>query len=448
MKKLLIANRGEIALRIIQTCKKMNIETVAIYSEADEELPFVKEADQSYLIGPAPVAQSYLKMETIIEIAKKENVDAIHPGYGLLSENAAFAKSVEEAGIHFVGPDSSIIQRMGDKIEARKTMIEAGVPVVPGQESESADLEAARAFAEDAGYPVMLKASSGGGGVGMIRCDNEQALNQHFESTKKRSQAYFGSGTLFIEKYIANAKHIEVQIFGDHLGNIFHLFERNCSMQRRNQKVVEESPSPGLSEEARQNIFDIAIRAAKAVGYKNAGTIEMIVDENEKAYFLEMNTRLQVEHPVTEMITGTDLVEWQLLTVQNKPLPVTEQKQIKELGHAVEYRIYAEDPVTFFPSPGDLTAITYPTGLGIRVDHGYAEGNKVTPYYDPMISKVIIHAETRDECLEKSRRAFQQMKIEGLKTNIPLFLTLLQSSTFNQGNYHTQSLLQIVKGEI
>lgn len=448
MKKLLIANRGEIALRIIQTCKKMNIETVAVYSEADAELPYVKEADHSYLIGPAPVAQSYLKIETILDVAKKENVDAIHPGYGLLSENAAFAKSVEEAGIHFVGPDSSIIERMGDKIEARKTMIEAGVPVVPGQESESADLEAALSFAQEAGYPVMLKASSGGGGVGMVRCDNEQALNQHFESTRKRSEAYFGSGSLFIEKYIPNAKHIEVQIFGDHEGNIFHLFERNCSMQRRNQKVVEESPSPALSEEARQHMFDIAIRAAKAVGYKNAGTIEMIVDENENAYFLEMNTRLQVEHPVTEMITGTDLVEWQLLTAQNKPLPVSEQKQIKELGHAVEYRVYAEDPVTFFPSPGELTAVAYPSGAGIRIDYGYTEGNKVTPYYDPMISKVIIHAETRDECLEKSRRAFKQMKIEGLKTNIPLFVTLLHSDPFNQGNYHTQSLGLIVKGEI
>ncbi|MEW9501406.1 acetyl-CoA carboxylase biotin carboxylase subunit [Jeotgalibacillus marinus] len=447
MKKLLIANRGEIALRIIRTCKKMNIETVVIYSEADAQLPFVKEADVVHYIGPPPIAQSYLKMDDILQIAISEKVDAIHPGYGLLSENAQFAKKVEEAGMCFVGPDSSIIERMGDKIQARKTMIDAGVPVVPGQESESADVEAAIEFAKKVGYPIMLKASSGGGGVGMIRCDNEQALNQHFELTKKRSQTYFGSDDLFIEKYIPEARHIEVQIFGDHQGRVFHLFERNCSMQRRNQKVVEESPSPQLSDAAREHILAVAIQAATAVGYKNAGTIEMIVDANENAYFLEMNTRLQVEHPVTEMVTGVDLIEWQLLTANDEPLPITDQQQIRATGHAIEYRLYAEDPQTFFPSPGELTLFEYPTGEGVRVDEGYIEGNKVTPFYDPMIAKIIVHGDSRNDCLAKSQSVLEQTRVEGVKTNVPLFLSLLNREIFKQGTYHTQSLQHIVKGE-
>ncbi|PPA72488.1 acetyl-CoA carboxylase biotin carboxylase subunit [Jeotgalibacillus proteolyticus] len=447
MKKLLIANRGEIALRIIRTCKKMKIQTVVVYSEADAELPYIKEADKAYLIGPPQVSQSYLKMNEILEIAKKEKADAIHPGYGLLSENAQFARMVEEAGIIFIGPSPAIIESMGDKIKARKTMIEAGVPVVPGQENESADLEAAKLFASEAGYPVMLKASNGGGGVGMVRCDNEQALTQHFESTKKRSQAYFGSGSLFIEKYIANARHIEVQIFGDTNGNVFHLFERNCSMQRRNQKIIEEAPSPNLSQSARENILEIAVLAAESVGYKNAGTIEMIVDEEENAYFLEMNTRLQVEHPVTEMITGIDLVEWQINTAQGLPLPIQDQHEITEQGHAIEYRVYAEDPFTFIPSPGLLSEMEVSAGEGIRVDYGYQKGNKVTPFYDPMIAKIIIHAQSREECLEKSKKVMKDSKIEGLKSNIPLFTALMDAEEFKRGNYHTQTLQNILKGE-
>ncbi|MGD7043581.1 acetyl-CoA carboxylase biotin carboxylase subunit [Jeotgalibacillus proteolyticus] len=447
MKKILIANRGEIALRIIRTCKKMNIETIAVYSEADSNLPYVKQADSAFLIGPPPVAQSYLKAQEILDIAIKEGADAIHPGYGLLSENAKFAKMTEDAGIRFIGPDSAVIASMGDKIKARNTMIEAGVPVVPGQESKSADLESALTFAKKAGFPVMLKASNGGGGVGMVHCKDEQALTQHFESTKKRSESYFGSGDLFIEKYIPNARHIEVQIFGSASGEIYHLFERNCSIQRRNQKIIEESPSPNLSDDARAHIFKVAIQAAKAVNYRNAGTIEMIVDENENAYFLEMNTRLQVEHPVTEMITGIDLVEWQILTAQNIPVPVSDQHQIQEIGHAVEFRVYAEDPVTFYPSPGEMKTAIFPEGEGVRIDLGYEQGNKITPYYDPMIAKIIFSDQTREACLMKAEHALTEIQIEGVKTNIPLFQHVLKSEAFKRGNYHTQTLEQLKKGE-
>ncbi|KIL44781.1 acetyl-CoA carboxylase biotin carboxylase subunit [Jeotgalibacillus soli] len=447
MKKLLVANRGEIALRIIRSCQKLNITTVAIYSEADAQMPYVSEADIAYEIGPAPVAKSYLNMDAILNIAKKEQVDAIHPGYGLLSENAIFVRKIEDAGIRFVGPDASIIERMGDKISARKTMMEAGVAVIPGIDSEMESVKTAFQFATEVGYPIMLKASSGGGGVGMIRCDDEQALTQHFESTKQRSKTYFGSDRLFIEKYIPRARHIEVQIFGDYKGSIFHLWERNCSMQRRNQKIVEESPAPKLSNEARTKILKTAVRAAQAVGYKNAGTIEMIVDEKENAYFLEMNTRLQVEHPVSEMITGVDLVEWQLLTAMEKPLPISKQQEIHVNGHAMEFRLYAEDPITFYPSPGTLSSVVFPSGEGIRIDEGYLEGNKVTPFYDPMIAKMIIHADSREKCLEKARKAVKATVIEGVKTNLLFFIKMLDEKDFIEGSYHTQSIDQIVKGE-
>lgn len=446
MKKILIANRGEIALRIIKTCKKMNIKTVAVYSEADQELPYVKEADAAKLIGPPPVAQSYLHIDRLLEIASEENVDAIHPGYGLLSENAEFAERVEEKGLIFIGPSSSVMRKMGDKIEARKTMMEAGLPVVPGYESENMTLEEAFREAQKIGYPVMLKASSGGGGVGMVLCEDEQALNQHFEPTIKRSQAYFGSGKLFIEKYIANARHIEVQIFGNAQGEVFHLFERNCSIQRRNQKVIEESPSPSLSSPAKDKLYHLAVQAAKAVGYKNAGTIECIMDIDENPYFLEMNTRLQVEHPVTEEVTGFDLVEWQIKTAFNEALPVKSQEDIQSSGHSIEFRIYAEDPKTFYPSPGTLQEVQFPEGNGIRVDIGYEEQNKVTPYYDPMIAKFIVTADSRQSCIQAARQAFDQVTIEGVKTNISLHKLVLDSAEFMDGKYHTQTLMEI-KGE-
>ncbi|WP_318616050.1 acetyl/propionyl/methylcrotonyl-CoA carboxylase subunit alpha [Sporosarcina sp. YIM B06819] len=440
MHKVLIANRGEIALRIIKTCQRLGIRTVAIYSEVDVDMPFVKEADEAFLLGPAQVQQSYLKADDIIDIAIRAGVDAIHPGYGLLSENADFVRKVQQVGMTFIGPDADTIDKMGDKIGSRVTMQAAGVPVVPGTDEGISSLEEAIQAAVDIGYPVMLKASAGGGGIGMIRCDDEQALSQHFQSVKTRAKAYFGDDVVFLEKFIANARHIEVQIFGDHHGNVVHLFERNCSVQRRNQKVIEESPSPRLPEETRIRLFQAAVDAATAVGYKNAGTVEFIVDDNNHIYFLEMNTRLQVEHPVTEQVTGYDLVEWQIEVARGNELPVKVQESIQSNGHAIEFRIYAEDPVRFLPSPGTITKLDWGDTAGIRIDAGYVEGGKVTPFYDPLISKVIVHATTREEAIQQSRAFLAQVDIQGLKTNIPLFNGFLTSKEFQAGDYSTAGL--------
>ncbi len=450
MHKVLIANRGEIALRIIKTCQRLGIETVAVYSEVDVDMPFVKEADEAFLIGPAQVQQSYLKASDIIEIAIRVGANAIHPGYGLLSENAEFARQVQQAGMVFIGPDADTIDKMGDKIGSRVTMQTAGVPVVPGTDGGIGTLEEARQAATEIGYPIMLKASAGGGGIGMVRCENEQALTQHFESVKNRAKAYFGDDVVFLEKFIANARHIEVQIFGDNHGNVVHLYERNCSVQRRNQKVIEESPSPHLPEEARQRLLQAAVNAAKAVGSKNAGTVEFIVDDNNNIYFLEMNTRLQVEHPVTEQVTGYDLVEWQLEVANGIELPVKDQAEIQTTGHAIEFRIYAEDPVKFMPSPGAIVKLDWGETAGVRIDTGYVEGGKVTPFYEPLISKVIVHAETRDETIRKSRAFLAQVEITWLKTNVPLFNEFLKADEFLTGDYTTAVLatwLEKQKGE-
>ncbi|MBT2570286.1 biotin carboxylase N-terminal domain-containing protein [Planococcus sp. ISL-110] len=436
MKKILIANRGEIARRIIRTCERLGIETVAIHSEADGDLPYVSEATHAVLIGPNPVVQSYLKIEKIIEEAKKHEVDAIHPGYGLLSENADFARKVAEAGMVFIGPSSDIIEKMGDKIESRRTMIQAGVPVVPGTESGVATLEEALKEAEKMDYPLMLKASAGGGGIGMVRCESEQALTQQFASVKNRAKAYFGDDVVYLEKFIADARHIEVQIFGDNHGNLVHLYERNCSVQRRNQKVIEESPSPNLPQDVRERLCEAALQAGRAVGYTNAGTVEFIIDPNNNFYFLEMNTRLQVEHPVTEAVTGLDLVEWQLTVADGGKLPA--QDSIETKGHAIEYRVYAEDPKTFLPSPGKLEKLQW--GEGARIETGYEEGNLVTPFYDPMISKIIIHGSDRVDALSKSQTFFNRVTIEGVKTNIPLFKEFIRSEEFISGDYATAVL--------
>ncbi|WP_186671328.1 acetyl/propionyl/methylcrotonyl-CoA carboxylase subunit alpha [Sporosarcina sp. BP05] len=446
MDKILIANRGEIALRIIKTCKRLGIGTVAVYSEADADMPFVKEADEAFLLGPAQVQQSYLKADDIIEIAVRAGVDGIHPGYGLLSENAEFVRKVQAAGIQFIGPDADTIDKMGDKIGSRVTMKAAGVPVVPGTDEGIASLEDAVREAAEIGYPIMLKASAGGGGIGMVRCEDEQALSQHFQSVKTRAKAYFGDDVVYLEKFIANARHIEVQIFGDNFGNVVHLFERNCSVQRRNQKVIEESPSPHLPEEARHSLYKAAVDAAKAVSYKNAGTVEFIVDENNELYFLEMNTRLQVEHPVTEEVTGFDLVEWQLEIAKGNKLPVIDQTNIKSTGHAIEFRIYAEDPIKFLPSPGTIKKLDWGDTAGIRIDSGYVEGGKVTPFYDPLISKVIVHATTREEAIQKSENFLSKVEIEGLKTNIPFFNNFLKSEEFITGDYSTSVLTSFSRG--
>ncbi len=438
MKKILIANRGEIARRIIRTCDRLGIETVAIHSEADGELPYVSEATEAAAIGPNPVAQSYLQADKIIEEALGRQADAIHPGYGLLSENADFARKVIEAGLLFIGPKAEVIETMGDKLGSRRTMKQAGVPVVPGTAGGVSDIDAAVLAAKEIGYPLMLKASAGGGGIGMVLCESEQALTQQFDSVKNRAKAYFGDDVVYLEKFIANARHIEVQIFGDESGNIVHLFERNCSVQRRNQKVIEESPSPDLPESVRVKLCEAAVQAARAVGYTNAGTVEFIVDENNDFYFLEMNTRLQVEHPITEEVTGVDLVEWQILVARGESLPA--QDTIQSKGHSIEYRIYAEDPKTFFPSPGTLSVLKW--GAGARIETGYEEGNKVTPFYDPMIAKVVLTGATREEVLEKSRTFFDETVIEGVKTNLPLFDRFIESTSFVNGNYATAVLAQ------
>jgi acetyl-CoA carboxylase, biotin carboxylase subunit len=439
MKKILIANRGEIALRIIQTCKEMNIETVAVYSDADKDLPFVKAADEAIHIGESPVAKSYLQSDAILKAAIEQKVDAIHPGYGLLSENDEFAKKIEEAGIKFIGPSPQTIEWMGDKIMARKTMQQAGVPIVPGTIEPIEDVEEGVKLAEQIGYPVMLKASSGGGGIGMVKCENKEDLHKHFISSQQRAKNYFGSGRMFIEKCIENARHIEVQVMGDTHGNIVHLYERDCSIQRRNQKVVEESPSPFLTESLRSKITEAAVEAAKAVNYVNAGTVEFVVSENGDFYFLEMNTRLQVEHPVTESITGLDLVRWQIQIAQGEALPLA-QNEIMSKGHAIEFRLYAEDPVTFFPSPGKIEELVWPEMDNVRIDTGYESGNQVTPFYDPMIAKIIVSDSNRAECLNSAKHFFNSIQIKGLKTNVPLFQQLLEEEGFRRGNYTTDFL--------
>lgn len=439
MKKVLIANRGEIAARIQKTCHHLGIETVIVYSDADKDLPYVKEATTAVHIGEAQAQKSYMNQELILKTALENEADAIHPGYGFLSENASFVKRVEEEGLIFIGPNAQVIKLMGDKVEARKTMKAAGVPVVPGSEGAVEGAEEAAKTAASIGYPVMLKASAGGGGIGMQRCENEEALLKAFSSNQARAKAYFGNADMFVEKAIDNGRHIEVQVFGDEKGNVVHLLERDCSVQRRNQKVIEESPSPFISEETRKKMTDAAVQAAKHVNYVNAGTVEFIVDEKENFYFLEMNTRLQVEHPVTESVTGYDLVEWQLLVADGESLPAA-QEDIRSLGHAIEFRLYAEDPKTFLPSPGTLKTYQLDKEGYVRVDTGFAEGNTVSPFYDPMIAKIIVSDSTREGALEKARDYFKSAHIEGIKTNLPLFDTLLENGPFKEGNYTTKLL--------
>lgn len=434
--KILIANRGEIARRIIRTCKKLNIRTVAIYSEADRNALFVREADEAFEIGKPPVALSYLNMEKIIEIAKLAKVDAIHPGYGLLSENATFAKRVAEEGITFIGPEASVIASMGSKLQARQTMKAAGVPIIDGVDVAIESVEEALNIADEIGYPLMLKASSGGGGIGMQRVESRDELAKAFEGNKKRAQSFFGDGTMYMEKYIENPHHVEVQILADHHGNVLPLFERECSIQRRNQKVVEEAPSPTISKETREKMLDAAVKAAKHIGYTNAGTFEFLVDAHENFYFLEMNTRLQVEHPVTEEITGIDLVEQQIKIAQGEALQIT-RDALKIKGHAIEVRIYAENPKTFYPSPGEITALQLPEGEGIRNECAVESGSQVTPFYDPMIAKLICTGATREEANERLIKALENYQVEGIQTNIPMLLDVVRHEQFKKGNTST-----------
>lgn len=435
IQKLLVANRGEIASRIIRTCKKMNIETVAVFSEADRDAKFVEEADESYLLGPAQAQKSYLNIDKIIEIAKKAKVDAIHPGYGFMSENHMFASRCKDEDIIFIGPEPEVLQKMGDKITARKMMKEAGVPVIEGTE-EAVDLEAAISVAKKIGYPIMLKAASGGGGIGLQVVHDEEQLKQTFESNAKRAQSFFGDGAMFIEKLIPRARHIEIQVLADHDGNVVHLFERECSIQRRNQKVIEEAPSSFLSDKTRQVMGEMALQAVKRIGYTNAGTIEFLVDEDENFYFLEMNTRIQVEHPITEEITGIDLVEAQIEIAQGKQLTYLEN-DIKMEGHAIEARIYAEDPNNFYPSPGTITTYEEPNNANLRIESSVRTGSEVTPFYDPMIAKLIATGNTRDEAIVSLKEGLLQYKIDGIKTNIPMLLKVLEHEQFKAGKITT-----------
>lgn len=435
--KILIANRGEIARRVIRTCNRLGIETVAVYSEADANSPHVKEATESYCIGKPPVTHSYLNIDAILQTAKESGAEAIHPGYGLLSENAGFAKRVEEAGLVFIGPSSEVIQSMGSKLEARKKMEEAGVPIVQGVNEPIADTDEAAKIAQEIGYPVMLKASAGGGGIGMQLVHDEAELRKAFEGNQKRAQSFFGDGTMFIEKFIAEPHHVEVQVLADTHGNVIPVYERECSIQRRNQKVVEEAPSPFISEETRARMLDAAVNAASSIGYTNAGTIEFLVDKDQNFYFLEMNTRLQVEHPVTEEITGLDLVEQQLLVARGERLAFTREDLVKK-GHAIEVRIYAEDPVSFFPSPGQIKHLSVPTGQGIRHELAVETGSEVTPFYDPMIAKLVVFGEDRTQACSRLAEALRHYEVEGIKTNIPMLLDVVTDEVFLSGNTNTK----------
>ena len=437
IKKVLIANRGEIAIRIMRTCREMGISTIAVFSEADRTSMHVRYATEAYCIGPAPSSESYLNADKIVDVAKMTGADAIHPGYGFLSENARFARKCNENGIIFIGPSPEVIEQMGDKIEARKTMINAGVPVVPGTiESVKSEEEALRVI-QEIGLPVMVKAAAGGGGKGMRLVRNTSEIVSSVRAARSEALSAFGDDSVYIEKYISSPHHIEFQVLGDQQGNVVHLFERECSVQRRHQKMIEETPSPLMTPELREIMGRHAVEAAQAVHYVGAGTIEFLVDNDLNFYFLEMNTRLQVEHPITERVTGIDLVKQQILVAEGQALSFG-QADLFQRGHAIECRIYAEDPDNnFMPNPGKIYNINQPLGLGVRTD-GYAyEGYEIPIYYDSMISKLIVWAQNRDEAIERMKRALYEYKITGIKTSIKFLERIMDSDDFRSGNYDT-----------
>ncbi len=435
--KVLVANRGEIAIRIMRSCREMNILTVAVFSEVDRTSFHVRYADEAYPIGPGPSVDSYLRMDKIIEIAKRSGADAIHPGYGFLSENATFARRCREEGIIFIGPSAESIEAMGDKISARKRMIAAGVPVVPGTTDKVTDDAEALRVIEEIGLPVMIKASAGGGGKGMRLVREASQVESALRGARSEARTAFGDDAVYIEKYIENPHHIEFQVLADRFGHTIHLFERECSVQRRHQKVVEETPSPLLTPEVRAKMGEYAVAATQAAHYEGAGTIEFIVDDNLNFYFLEMNTRLQVEHPITERVVGIDLVKAQISIAEGHPLTL-QQHDLKQSGHAIECRIYAEDPDNhFMPNPGTITHITEPLGLGVRCDGYIHAGYKIPIYYDPMISKLIIWGRTRDEAIERMRRALYEYKITGVKTTIKFLEKIMDAPEFRSGKYNT-----------
>ena len=438
-KKVLVANRGEIAVRIIRACRELGIETVAVYSEADRRALHVRYADEAYLLGPAPSRESYLRADKLLDIARKSGADAVHPGYGFLAEREDFAAACADAGIAFIGPKPSSIAAMGDKAEARATVIRAGLPVVPGTEDvgnmTNDDL---LGIAPQIGFPLLIKATAGGGGKGMREVKNLEEMPALLQSARREAESAFGDGNVYLEKLVEGARHIEFQIMADSHGNVIHLGERECSLQRRHQKLVEEALSPALDDDLRARMGAVAVKSAQAVDYINAGTIEFLLDKDENFYFLEMNTRLQVEHPITEMVTGIDIVKEQIRVARGRALSY-KQEDVRFSGHSIECRINAEDPYNnFMPSTGQITHSILPTGPGVRVDTGVYPGFEITPFYDPMIAKLIVWGETRAQAILRMRRALEEYRIVGVRTNIPFHQTLMDSHRFMGGQYDTR----------
>ena len=448
MKKILVANRGEIAIRVMKTAQKMGIKTVAVYSTADRNAPHVKFADEAVCIGQAPSSESYLLGNKIIQVAKNLNVDAIHPGYGFLSENADFAEECEKNNIIFIGPKSKAIRVMGSKLAAKDAVKEYNIPMVPGVDEAITDIEKAKLAAKAIGFPILIKASAGGGGKGMRVVESEADFESQMNRAISEAIAAFGDGSVFIEKYVASPRHIEIQVMADSHGNILYLFERECSIQRRHQKVIEEAPSAVLTPELRIKMGEAAVLVAKSCDYLGAGTVEFLLDENNNFYFLEMNTRLQVEHPVTEWITGTDLVELQIRVARGEVLTI-KQEDLKIKGHALELRVYAEDPMNdFLPSVGYLEVYQLPTGENIRVDNGFEQGMDVPIYYDPMLAKLITYGETREEAIQLMIKAIDNYHIEGVQTTLPFGKFVFEHEAFRSGNFDTHFVKKYYNADV
>lgn len=448
MKKILVANRGEIALRVMKTAKKMGIKTVAVYSVADRQSPHVKFADEAVCIGEAPSNQSYLLGDKIIEVCKELGVDGIHPGYGFLSENSTFAELAEKNNITFIGPKSHAMRVMGDKLAAKDTVKAYDIPMVPGLDHAITDIDEAKKVAKEVGFPILIKASAGGGGKGMRIVEKEADFESQMQRAISEATSAFGDGSVFIEKYVGSPRHIEIQVMADTHGNVVYLFERECSVQRRHQKVVEEAPSAVLTPEIRKAMGEAAVKVAKSCDYVGAGTVEFLLDENKNFYFLEMNTRLQVEHPVTELITGIDLVEMQIRVARGEVLPIT-QDDLQIKGHALELRVYAEDPLNdFLPSVGNLETYILPEGEGVRVDNGFEQGMDVPIYYDPMLSKLITYGKDRNEAIQLMLKAIQDYKIEGVSTTLPFGTFVFKHDAFVSGNFDTNFVKKYYSPEI
>ena len=443
-KKILIANRGEIAVRIIRACREMGIQTVAVYSEMDKDALHAQLADEAVCIGPAPSKSSYLNMNNIISATILTHAEAIHPGFGFLSENARFAEMCKECGITFIGPDPEMINLMGNKSVAKQTMNKAGVPTIPGSDGAVETVQEALKLADGMGYPVMIKASAGGGGRGMRLVWNKEELPKLFDSAKSEAKAAFGDDTMYMEKFLENPRHIEFQIIGDEFGNVVHLGERDCSLQRRNQKVLEESPSPVMTEDLRKKMGEAAVKAAKAIKYKSAGTIEFLLDKHNNFFFMEMNTRIQVEHPVTELVTGIDLIAEQIKVAAGQKIEF-KQNEIHVNGHAIECRINAEKPSeNFRPSPGKITSLHLPGGYGVRLDTAVYQGYTIPPTYDSMIAKLIVHGKTRTEAIARMKRALGEFVIEGIDSNIEFQMELMDDKNFVEGNFDTQYINKLL----